>query len=65
MLLIFNPDSRGIKDNSMFPLYGAINPSANIHFALEIEKEDYKYPKNMLVQKMKSKSKRNKHGETN
>lgn len=64
MLLIFNPDSTGIKDNSVFPLHGAINPSASIDFALEIEKEDYENSKNILVQKMKSKSKRNKHGET-
>jgi hypothetical protein len=63
MLLIFNPDGTGIKNNCIFPLHEAINPSASIHFPLEIEKEEY--PKNILVQKMESKSKRNKHGETN
>ncbi len=50
MLLIFNPDSTTIKDQSMFPRHGASTPPASIHFALEIEKEDYENAKNILIQ---------------
>jgi catechol-2,3-dioxygenase len=50
MLLIFNPDNTRIKDNSIFPLHGAVTPPASIHFALEIEKEDYQNCKYVLIQ---------------
>jgi catechol-2,3-dioxygenase len=50
MLLIFNPKNTMIKSNSIFPIHGAITPPAIVHFALEIEKEDYENSKNMLNQ---------------
>ena len=50
MLLIFNPRNTMIKSNSIFPIHGAITPPAIIHFALEIEKQDYVNSKNMLNQ---------------
>jgi catechol-2,3-dioxygenase len=50
MLLIFNPRNTMIKSNSTFPIHGAITPPAIIHFALEIEKQDYVNSKNMLNQ---------------
>ncbi|MFZ0512078.1 MAG: VOC family protein [Candidatus Nitrosopolaris sp.] len=50
MLLIFNPDSTTNKNQSMFPPHGASTPPASVHFALEIEKEDYEDAKNMLIQ---------------
>src|SRR5919199_2338199 len=50
MLLIFNPENTRIdKSNSDgFPLHGATTPPACIHFALEMEKEDYILSKRML-----------------
>jgi catechol-2,3-dioxygenase len=51
MLLIFNPENTKIDENSRFPVHGAITPPACIHFALEIEKNDYDNSKNMLIQK--------------
>jgi catechol-2,3-dioxygenase len=50
MLLIFNPKNTMIKSNSVFPIHGALTPPAIVHFALEIEKEDYENSKNMLNQ---------------
>jgi catechol-2,3-dioxygenase len=50
MLLIFNPKNTMVKSNSIFPIHGAITPPAMVHFALEIEKEDYENSKNMLNQ---------------
>ena len=50
MLLIFNPRNTMIKSNSIFPIHGAIAPPAIIHFALEIEKQDYVNSKKMLNQ---------------
>ena len=50
MLLIFNPRNTMIKSNSIFPIHGAITPPAIIHFALEIEKQDYVNSKKMLKQ---------------
>lgn len=50
MLLIFNPNNTLTKGDTVFPLHGAISPPASVHFALEIEKEDYENSKNMLVQ---------------
>ena len=49
MLLIFNPVSTTNKSESMFPPHGASTPPANIHFALEIEKEDYEDLKDTLI----------------
>jgi len=49
MLLIFNPANTRIEGNSRFPVHGAITPPACIHFALEIEKEDYGVSKKMLI----------------
>jgi hypothetical protein len=50
MLLIFNPNNTLTKGDTVFPLHGAISPPASVHFALEIEKEDYENSKNILVQ---------------
>jgi catechol 2,3-dioxygenase-like lactoylglutathione lyase family enzyme len=50
MLLIFNPGSITNKNQSRFPSHGASTPPASVHFALEIEKEDYEDAKNMLIQ---------------
>jgi catechol-2,3-dioxygenase len=50
MLLIFNPYNTRINDKGIFPLHGAITPPNSIHFALEIEKEDYDNSKNILMQ---------------
>ena len=49
MLLIFNPENTSIKENSKFPAHGPINAPAYIHFALEIETNDYGNYKNMLI----------------
>ena len=49
MLLIFNPDSTKNKNQTTFPSHGALTPPASVHFALEIEKEDYEDAKNMLI----------------
>ena len=49
MLLIFNPDSTTNKNQIMFPPHGASTPPASVHFALEIEKEDYENAKNILI----------------
>ena len=48
MLLIFNPKNTMVKSNSIFPIHGAITPPSIVHFALEIEKEDYENSKTML-----------------
>jgi catechol 2,3-dioxygenase-like lactoylglutathione lyase family enzyme len=50
MLLIFNPDSTINKNHSIFPPHGASTPPASVHFALEIEKEDYENARNILIQ---------------
>ena len=50
MLLIFNPKNTMVENNSIFPIHGAITPPAIIHFALEIEKEDYENSKTILSQ---------------
>ncbi len=48
MLLIFNPESTLNDSNSLFPLHGAITPPSIIHFALEINIEDYEKWKDLL-----------------
>src|SRR5919206_1871548 len=50
MLLIFNPKNTMAKNNGIFPIHGATTPPAIIHFALEIEKDDYENSKNVLNQ---------------
>jgi catechol 2,3-dioxygenase-like lactoylglutathione lyase family enzyme len=49
MLLIFNPVSTSNKSERLFPPHGASTPPAIIHFALEIEKEDYNNLKDTLI----------------
>lgn len=49
MLLIFNPENT-YENNKKFPAHGVITPPASIHFALEIENEDYENSKNILKQ---------------
>jgi catechol 2,3-dioxygenase-like lactoylglutathione lyase family enzyme len=50
MLLIFNPDVTNNKNQDMFPPHGASTPPASVHFALEIDKEDYENAKEILIQ---------------
>jgi catechol 2,3-dioxygenase-like lactoylglutathione lyase family enzyme len=52
MLLIFNPENTRSIDgnNKKLPAHGAITPPACIHFALEIEDEDYEDWKDILKQ---------------
>ena len=45
----FNPVNTSIKGNSKIPAHGPINSPAYIHFALEIETNDYGNYKNMLI----------------
>lgn len=51
MVLIFNPDVTRIEGKSIFPVHGATTPPACIHFALEIDMQDYDGLKIMLAQK--------------
>lgn len=48
MLLIFNPLNTLNKTNKIFPIHGALTPPSIIHFALEIDKEDYEKWKQIL-----------------
>jgi catechol 2,3-dioxygenase-like lactoylglutathione lyase family enzyme len=52
MLLIFNPDktlvSNGSNNPIHLPIHGAITPPSIIHFALEIDKQNYDNAKRML-----------------
>ena len=48
MLLIFNPKNTLNNTNKLFPIHGAITPPSIIHFALEIQKEDYEKWKYIL-----------------
>ncbi len=50
MLLIFNPDNTANKNQSIFPPHGALTPPASIHFALEIENDDYENARNLLIE---------------
>jgi catechol-2,3-dioxygenase len=47
MLLIFNPDRTRV-DNDKLPTHGA-GPPASIHFAMEIEEQDYPRWKELLA----------------
>lgn len=50
MLLIFNPtNTMNNNINKLFPIHGAITPPSIIHFALEIQKEDYEKWKYILL----------------
>lgn len=58
MLLIFNPNktlaTTGVGDGSnttQLPIHGAFAPPSIIHFALEIEKQNYDNAKHMLNEK--------------
>lgn len=48
MLLIFNPLNTLNHIKKLFPIHGAITPPSIIHFALEIQKEDYEKWKDKL-----------------
>ncbi|MDQ4101110.1 MAG: VOC family protein [Thermoproteota archaeon] len=48
MLLIFNP-ARTLSDNGGLPCHGALTPPSSIHFAMEIEKQEYHASKQILV----------------
>jgi catechol 2,3-dioxygenase-like lactoylglutathione lyase family enzyme len=52
MLLIFNPNktlvSNGSNNPIHLPIHGAITPPSIIHFALEIDKQNYDNAKRML-----------------
>ena len=48
MLLIFNPLNTLNHIKKLFPIHGAITPPSIIHFALEIQKEDYEKWKDTL-----------------
>ena len=48
MLLIFNPLNTLNHIKKLFPIHGAITPPSIIHFALEIQKEDYEKWKDIL-----------------
>ena len=49
MLLIFNPTNTLNNTNKLFPVHGSITPPSIIHFALEIQKEDYEKWKYILL----------------
>ncbi len=52
MLLIFNPTNtlnNNNNNNKLFPVHGAITPPSIIHFAFEIQKEDYEKWKYILL----------------
>lgn len=61
MLLIFNPNktlannnsniSNGRSSNNQLPIHGAFAPPSIIHFALEIEKQNYDNAKYILNEK--------------
>jgi catechol 2,3-dioxygenase-like lactoylglutathione lyase family enzyme len=54
MLLIFNPNKTLANDTSntaQLPAHGAFAPPSIIHFALEIEKENYGAAKHILNEK--------------
>lgn len=48
MLLIFNPLNTLNNTNKIFPIHGSFTPPSIIHFALEIDKEDYEKWKEIL-----------------
>jgi catechol-2,3-dioxygenase len=48
MLLIFNP-ARTLSDNGRLPCHGALTPPSSLHFAMEIEQQEYQVSKQILV----------------
>ena len=48
MLLIFNSDRTSI-DNDRLPTHGAATPPSSVHFAMEIESNDYSRWKDLLA----------------
>jgi catechol-2,3-dioxygenase len=48
MLLIFDP-MRTSATNGSLPAHGALTPPSSIHFALEIEEQEYHASKQLLV----------------
>jgi catechol-2,3-dioxygenase len=50
MLLIFNPNKTLVSNNQL-PIHGAFAPPSIIHFALEIDKQNYDNAKHMLNEK--------------
>ena len=54
MLLIFNPNKTFVRNgnnSTELPPHGAFAPPSIIHFALEIEKQNYNNAKQMLKEK--------------
>jgi catechol 2,3-dioxygenase-like lactoylglutathione lyase family enzyme len=55
MLLIFNPNKTLVSNGSngiiQLPIHGAITPPSIIHFALEIEKQNYDTAKQILKER--------------
>jgi catechol 2,3-dioxygenase-like lactoylglutathione lyase family enzyme len=49
MLLIFDP-LRTSTNNGKLPTHGATTPPSSIHFAMEIEDQEYQQYKELLVQ---------------
>ena len=48
MLLFFNPD-RTMKSNDGLPAHGAATPPSSVHFAMQIELQDYQRWKELLA----------------
>jgi catechol-2,3-dioxygenase len=48
MLLIFNPNNTLNNTNKMFPVHGTLSPPSIIHFALEIQIDEYEMWKYIL-----------------
>jgi len=48
MLLIFNPTITR-TNNGNLPAHGALSPPSSIHFAMEIEREEYDASKQLLI----------------
>jgi catechol-2,3-dioxygenase len=48
MLLVFNPD-RTIINNDGLPTHGAVTPPSCVHFAIEIEGQEYESWKRLLA----------------
>ena len=55
MLLIFNPNKTLVSNENsatiQLPTHGAFTPPSIVHFALEIDKENYDNAKQMLTEK--------------
>jgi catechol-2,3-dioxygenase len=54
MLLIFNPNktlANNMGNNTQLPIHGSFAPPSIIHFALEIEKQNYDSAKYILNEK--------------